>query len=91
MGTPTLKWHIVREILDSTQRCDLLVALVSLMVALVTILLNNKVSGEGPEGIEGLLSRGVRWGQKGKSLFSLETRKDPSLQSEHKKHKKKKY
>lgn len=59
------------------------------MVALVTILLNNKVSGEGPEGIEGLLSRGVRWGQKRKSLFSLETRKDPSLQSEHKKHKKK--
>lgn len=51
------------------------------MVALVTILLNNEVSGEGPEGVEGLLSRGVWWGQKGKSLFSL--------QSEYKKHLKK--
>lgn len=37
------------------------------MVALVTILLNNEVSGEGPEGVEGLLSRGVWWGQKGKA------------------------
>lgn len=37
------------------------------MVALVTILLNNSVSGEGPKGIEGLLPRGKSGGRKRKT------------------------
>lgn len=51
------------------------------MVALVTVLLNDNINGEGPEGI---LLR-MEW--EGKNLLSLKTGDDPSLQNENKEHK----
>lgn len=80
-------WHIVRETLPN-KKGDPLLALVSLMVAQVTVLLNN-VSGESPEGTQGPLLKGVG-GQGGESLVSLETREDPRLQNGNKMRKKNK-
>lgn len=77
-------WHIFRDTVDTKQKICKLLALVSLIVALVTTLLNDNVSRKGLEGMERIPTR-MGWG--GESLFSLKTGKVSSLQNEHKKNK----